>query len=92
MYPYTYISPSPALFLGYKQFMKIQRGVWKPRPQDIDAKSVGSDSETSVSSKSFEDSEDLDSEDLDSEDLDSEDSYFMFDVNDVVDVDDVDDE
>ena len=87
MYPYTYISPSPALFLGYKQFMKIQRGVWKPRPQDIDAKSVGSDSETSVSSKSFEDSEDLDSEDLDSED-----SYFMFDVNDVVDVDDVDDE
>ncbi len=87
MYPYTYISPSPALFLGYKQFMRIQKVVLKPRPQDIDAKSVGSDSETSVSSKSFEDSEDLDSEDLDSED-----SYFMFDVNDVVDVDDVDDE
>jgi hypothetical protein len=45
--------------------MKIQKGEWKPRPQDIDAMSVGSDSETSVS-KSF-----------DSEDLDSEDSYFM---------------
>ena len=32
--------------------MKIQKGVWKPRPQDIDAKSVGSDSETSDSETS----------------------------------------
>jgi hypothetical protein len=41
-----------SLYPGYKQFMKIQKGEWKPRPQDIDAKSVGSDSETSVSETS----------------------------------------
>ena len=48
--------------------MKIQKGEWKPRPQDIDAKSVGSDSETSVS-------ESFDSDDLVSEDS----SYCMYD-------------